>query len=232
MAELFAKITTESAGTTPYEFSSVTTETDNTFAPSTDRAYSGSYSYKSAFGGTNDAAYGRKNLSAAYSGVYLRTQFYISSDFNFSAAARMTFLALSNSSNIFAEMRIRRDSGQSAPNTWVYKISQLGTEGAFTTGFAFGSWVKVALWYKAATSGNTDGELKVWIGDSLVIDITHTYTGAINNIRVGGECGVTGGIPSAGAFYFDEIECFDAIPSSSSSSLPAITNHYGQQGAM
>lgn len=231
MAELFTKITGESAGSSPYEFDTITTETGNTFTPSTDQAYAGSYSYKAGFGASTDAAYGRKNLSTVYSSVYLRTQFFITSDFNFSSAARITTIALANGSNIFTELRIRRDSGQSAPNTWVYKITQLGTEGAFTTGFSLGSWIKVAIWYKAATSGNTDGEVKIWIGDTLAIDVTHTYTGTINNARVGGECGISGGTPSAGAFHFDEIECFDAIPSGSSS-LPAIINNYRQQGVM
>ena len=211
MAELFTKITAESAGTSPYEFSSVTVETDNVFAPSTDQAAAGSYSYKAAYGGTNDQCYGRENFSESGT-VYIIAQIYIPSTFQIPAGYNYT-LTLLDGNSFITYFRIRRESGQDVPNTF-YVSTRGGTSGNIS-GFATDEWLTVKMWYKAATTGNTDGESKIWIGDTEQYSSSHNTTYLADNVRFG-EWASTNVPDSGSAIYYDEIEGYDAIPSTGS----------------
>jgi hypothetical protein len=209
MANLFTKITAESAGSTPYEFSSVTVETDNVFAPSTEQAAVGSYSYKAAYGGTNDVCFGRKNFSESNT-AYIIARIYIPSTFQIPVGTTNYTLTLCDGNTYLFNFRIRRETGQDAPNTLYASVR--GTASSNISGFATDSWITMKMWYKAATTGNTDGEAKIWIGDTEQYSSSHNTTLLPDNIKVG-EWYSTNVPESGSAIYYDEIEGMDAIPS-------------------
>lgn len=223
MADLFTKITAESAGSSPYEFSSVTVETDNVFAPSTEQAYAGSYSYKAAYGGTNDQCYGRKDFSESNT-AYIIARIYIPSTFQIPVGTNYT-LTLCDGNTYLFHFWIIRETGHDAPNT-LYANARGGSYGNIS-GFATDSWITMKMWFKTATTGNKDGEAKIWIGDTEQYSSSHNTTFLPDNIKVGGWASAN--VPESGsAIYYDEIEGYDAIPSGGTSIVPLIMQSMNQ----
>lgn len=213
MADLFTKITGESAGSSPYEFNTVTADSGNSFAPSTDYAQAGSYSYKAALAGTNLSAYGIKTFSTASASAYVKAYIYISSAWNYSTSGRYTsVLVLRTSSYAVLSLCVLRPAGQAAPTRWqVYDRANTTTT---TTGFSLGAWHKVEMYWQRGTSGN--GIARVWIDDNLIHEYTTLTTVAQDaaSLRIGS---VDDYAPTvACAVYVDEIEGMDAMPSSGS----------------
>lgn len=224
MAELFPKITAESAEATPFEFSSITIETDNSFEPSTDQAHSGSYSYKAYYGGTNDVCNGRRNFTESTT-VYIVAYLYIPASYNFPVGSSHAISMLDGNS-ILVELRLRRVTGQDYPTTF-YESVRSGTSGNIS-GFATAQWLKIALWYKSATTGNTDGESQIWVNDTSVFSAAHSTTFLPDNVRFS-ETGFSGtSVPVTGsAIYFDDIEGNTGIPSNGSK-VPIIMQYMNQ----
>lgn len=202
MADLFTKITAEGPpASSPYEFSSITVETDNTFAPSTDQAHSGSYSYKAYFGGSNDDCYGRRNYTALDT-PYVKFAVYIDSSFAFSDTSNRYLHILT-----LGTTRIGIVGASSAtPNRWrIHDGTNLSTS---TTNFSIDAWHVIEIEY---VSGSGSGIFRVWIDGTLIHEYTNlTLADSIAYTRIGGYTSYT---PVAGSIlYFDDIEGKDAVP--------------------
>ena len=211
MADLFTKITAESAGSSPYEFNSVTVGTDNTLAPSNDRGYAGSYSYKYTSGGSASDCYGMKTFSDQDE-VYIRGRLYIVSGFNLASTTRYsTALRIDDGSTVLVHLAIRRASADT-PDRWMVGGQGLTTTYA-TTNFSFSAWHKLEIYWKAGTG--SDGIVRVWVDDSLIFEATGLALSSYACDRL--KVGMTGHTPVSGSIYYlDEIEGMDAIPSSGS----------------
>lgn len=208
MAELFTKITAESAGSSPYEYNSVTISSGNAFAPSTDQAEAGSYSYKSSFGGADSAAYGTE-IFGDQDEVYISFWFWRDSAFNMQAQYRYSFLfMLLDGGTELVNIAFRRQSGAvidcyqigGQDLTWTYPTSELHT----------GQWQHLEVYYRIGSSG--DGICRVWIDDTLMFEDTGVQNASYmpDRIKVGGD----GHAPVDGSIcYYDQIEGMDAMPS-------------------
>lgn len=216
MASILTKITAESAGGSPYEFASVGIETDNDFAPSTDQAYEGSYSYKSSFGGTNEGAYGISNTFSDKSEVWLVGYVYISSDFNFGSTYRSAdCLSIWDGTTNVVDVCVLREGG-AGPVKW--QVHDRTNTAASTTNFSLSAWHKIKIHWIRGTS--TDGTAEVWVDDSLIHQVSNITTSFyIDRCRVGS---TSRNAPSAGYLYMDSVEMFDSDPDIGGSSVVPI----------
>jgi hypothetical protein len=217
MAELFAKITAESAGSSPYEFNAVTVEADNTFAPSTDQAYAGSYSYKAAFGGTNNLASAYKGFTAT-GAAYLKLYMYVHPNTTFPYTGTVYLFNMGNDNTGYCYVRL--------VNGVFDRLYHWDDSGSAYTAISNGptltegEWHCIELYYKAATSDGANDGIS-WFkfdgtsyGNKTDLD---NDTRTINRINVGQ---IGGDVPASGsAIYFDEIEGYDAIPTGSTGGL-------------
>lgn len=212
MAELFTKITAESAGASPYEFYSVTLDPGNTIVASTGIVYAGNYSYMMSFNGEagSNFCFAEKRFTAETE-VYLKTYFYMNDTVN----VNTTIAGIYNTgSEIICYPSISDGSG-AATFSRLYHTIDSGITYTSIVGsptITRNTWHLLEIYYKAATGvGLNDGE--AWIkfnGDELV----HTTgldndTITANRIQIGN---MSSNVPQVGSvLYFDEIEAHDEV---------------------
>lgn len=220
MADLFTMITGESAGSSPYEWGSISVESGNDFAPSTEQAYAGSYSYKASFGGSNDGAYAFKAFTDA-SVVYISFYVFMSSGLKFPYGDSLAYIAYifdSDSGNVVIGLRVRDSNSDGVPDSWRVTGLDLTTTDA-STNFSLSAWHKIEMYFEAHASA---GIARVWVDGSLILEdtgVADAYTP--DNLRIG----VSGGIFRSGdAIYFDNISGADSMPSGAS--IVPLVRHY------
>lgn len=218
MANLFTTITGESAGSSPYEFDSITVEAGNTFAPSTEQAYAGSYSYKAEFGGTSGS-----NLIDAYKSytatslAYVICRFRINDAMTMASASTLVPASLTGGNSPRLYLRLScSTSGVVTLNRVYYTNDNSDVNYANLDGSTLSkdSWHTLILYYKTATaSGANNGEYSVTLDGTVLSSSTSLDNDTKTCSRF--YCGNSGpGVPSSGsAIYFDNIEGYDAIPS-------------------
>jgi hypothetical protein len=211
MADLFTKITAEGPpASSPYEFSSITVETDNTFAPSTDQAHAGSYSYKAYFGGTSGSnqCYGSKTFTESMT-ARVKWWFRFNSTLNVSNIIPASLL---DNGTVLIYPRMSYSSGYAIDR--IYYTTDAGTSYAgVSVSLAADTWHSIEFFYKTASSdGANDGEYWVKVNDTVVA----SATGMDNDTRIADrtQAGNTGaGVPATGSIiYIDDGEGKDAVP--------------------
>jgi len=209
MADLFTKITSESAGASPYEFTAVTVEAGTTFAPSTDDKYAGSYSYKAAFDGSDNSAYGSKSFTenkSCYFKFYFKfnTGFAIPGDIAIflgrDSTTNIIYFYINSSLSLY-RLQHRIDSGAAY------------TDPASPPTITLNEWHCIELYYKSASAaGANDGEAWIKYDGTTIASATEldNDTIACDNFRVGNTLTT---VPGAGSImFFDDIEGLDAVP--------------------
>ncbi len=209
MADLFTIITAETPGASPYEFSAVIVEADNTFAPSSAQAHSGSQSYEVAFGGSNDGAFAWREFSAASNEVYISFWIYISSDFTFQYGDSYGFIAMLMESNTGQNPLVLQlySTTNGAPDRWrVTGVDVTQTDSA--TNFSLGAWHHIEIRWLAGAAENGIG--CVWVDDDLIFEDTAlTADYSVDYVRIG----YSGGAVAAGSeIYYDDISGADEMP--------------------
>lgn len=210
MAALFTKITAEDAGSTPFEFSSVDLEADNTFAPSDEQAQAGTHSYKAGFGGTNNGITVTETFGDQAS-VYIKFYFWLNSTLNNS----IQIMGINDGAQVIAYMAM----GYAAPNVGPTRFYHYNDAGAAYTAIsgvvlAREQWNKLEIYYKHATApGANDGEAWLKLNDDILASVTgqDSDTRIPDRLQIGA---LGSNTPQNGsAIYFDEIEGYDAVPS-------------------
>lgn len=209
MANIWTKKTAESAGSSPYEFDSVTIGSGNSFAPSTSQHNSGSYSYLASLAGTNRDARGTENFTAV---TEFYAKFYVYIDalaYNAYESGYLCTLTTGDYGTLLLGLKAGRTGG-SAVDRW-YTVGQGLTSADTTTNFSFDAWHKVELYWK---QGSGSAVHRVTIDDTVIREqTTGTSTASAAQFNVGH---IGGDNPTGGTIYYDEIEGCDAIPSSGS----------------
>ena len=209
MASLWTKKTAESAGSSPYEYDSLTIGSGNTIAPSTDQAAAGSYSYKVTLGGTSRDARMTENFSTVTE-FYRKFRVYIDS-ISFAAyeSGYICTLTTGDYGTLLLGLKVGR-AGGTAVDRW-YTVGQGLANQDSTTNFSFDAWHTVEVYWK---QGSGSAIHRVTIDGTVIREQT---TGTSANSATQSAIGHIGGDnPTGGTLYFDEDEAYDAIPSSGS----------------
>jgi hypothetical protein len=233
MANLFTTITAESAGTSPYEFDSITVEADNTFAPSTEQAYAGSYSYKAGFGGTSGSnSIDTYKTYTATSLAYVICRFRINDAMTMASASTLVPASLRGGTAARLYLRLSCSTGGVVILNRVYYSTDSGDANYVDldgSTVSKDTWHTLILYYKTATAaGANNGEYSVKLDGTVLSSSTSLDNDTKTCSRF--TCGNSGaGVPSSGsAIYFDNIEGYDAIPSGGASIVPLIMQSMNQ----
>lgn len=227
MADLFSKITGESAGSTPFEFTSVTEDSGNTFAPSTDWAAAGSYSYEADFSGSGRNSYGWKAFTSANrTEIYLKFSLLIGSTFSMDAWSSVGIFSIAEDWFSQCVILMLYSNGSSTPAGFELRGNGI-TATDWTAGFATNTEMEIEIYWKYGTGATTECWVKI---DGTERYNSTTITSAITSndgIFVGGA--LVYNIGMGGSIYYDEIEGYDAIPSGSTQSpVPIIMQSMNQ----
>ena len=164
----------EDAGTTPWEFATVTNGTNNTFALSASAKLHEDYGYKFVSGGTNEGGYARINISAV-GNIYARFYIYASPDFALgSTYDNLSIFQLTSGGTVRLNFQLN-----TVATTTVTRWNIVGTSltsTATTTGYAAAEWVRCDFhWYGG--TGDSDGGAEVWInGTSIFSELNHSLS--------------------------------------------------------
>jgi hypothetical protein len=224
MASLFTTITAESPGTTPFEFSSVSVESGNTFAPSSTQAHGGSQSYEAAFGGSNDGAFAWREFTSASNEVYISFWIYISSDFSFQYGDSYGYICIimesAHGANPITIQLYSTTAG--APDRWrVTGVDLTQTDSA--TNFSLGAWHNIEMYYLAGASEN--GIARVWVDDDLIFEDTAVTSDYLPDyVRIGYSVGA---VAAGSEIYFDDISGEDEIPAGGTAHQATIQDSVG-----
>jgi hypothetical protein len=195
----------EDAGSTPWEFGSLTQEGSNIFALDAAAADHGSYGYRASFDGTNEGCYATKSYTNQ-TDLYFRFYVRINSGFNCTEEGEVTLLSWYVGGSITARITIYA-SGSTTPNRFIYYVDWAGQKES-STGFAIGSWIRVEV--RLVVHASTGGML-VWVNGTQIVDakLALTYNTsdyAHNTLYVGNRTGLA--VPGSGdSIDFDDIKC-------------------------
>ncbi len=194
----------ESAGSTPWEFSSIVEDGTNTFSLQAAAKNHGDNGYRALMDGSNQLAYGRLNI-VGQGEIYCRAYLYLSNNFDLGAnydVLGIFSLRIGGTTSISFGLR---SEGATVASQW--RITGTGVTGLNTnTNFSFLTWHYVELYFLQETGGGGNGVAKVWIDGDLVLDQSGISIGSgdISRIYVGSAGGAT---PNNGDFiYFDDIK--------------------------
>lgn len=222
----------EDAGSTPWEFDSLTEAGSNTFALDGDAANNGSYGYKATLDGSNADAHGVVAFGSAQSDIYVRTYVYISSGLSVGDGGYnyLSFLYISDSAggegNTCAFFAVRNYGGNEVAHWYV------GGNGASdvstATNFSVGAWHYVELHYVEDASV---GGIEAWVdGTQIVDDIDQDSSGrSASRIYAGAGPVGAGVIDDAADFiYIDDLKAdtsyVGAYSASSANAVPILLN--------
>ena len=191
----------ESAGSTPWEFDSLSEEGSNTVALAAAAKNNGDYGYKITFDGTNDYAYGIKTF-VEQTELYVRLYVYFPAGLDLGGAyANHFILRLFDGGTYIAGLGVRSTlSTPSTPNQWYFDYR-------FAAGYAAGlttnTWHYIEIRFlQHGSAGGAEG----WInGDAIFSDVNQAEAAAVDTIHVGAPGG--GSIPGAADYlYIDDIK--------------------------
>jgi len=201
--ELFL-INGEDAGTTPWEFDSITNEGSNVFTLDSDATHRGTNGYSVTFDGTNNDCYAVKAFDVSQDEVYVRGYVYIDSGFTLPEYQTTQLLTIRDGSTLLADIRIRRGaSGSGVPTQWQIRGQDI-TSTTSTTNFSLGAWHCIEAHWKAGTGA--DGGVELWV------DGNSAFSEMDNNLTVYSADDITIGtyweaVPANGDYlYFDDIK--------------------------
>ena len=177
----------EAAGTTPWEWTSLTEEGSNTFALDPNAKNNGVNGYKATLDGTNDLCYGEKSIAGTPSTIYIRGYFYFpSSNYPYSQAGTARYFnlcAIRSATQDLALLRITAGSSGITKTIFYYRTDTTLNQ-ALSGSISTGAWHYIELYYKIHASS---GEASLWIDGSLETAKTglNTSSNTITNYRAG-----------------------------------------------
>lgn len=190
----------EDAGSTPWEFDSLTEDDSCTIALDSDAKHEGTYGYKILFDGVGDTAQGEYAF-AEQTEMYVRFYIYIPSTFNLENTWDLegTFHLLDGVSTL-AQFGLS-SMGATTPVrwAWAYEFSWSYDD----TNFATDTWHYVEIRF---LNDGASGGIEVWVdGDKIGTDLDQdTSADKPDNMQIGGLAGSIS--PNGDFFYIDDIK--------------------------
>ena len=186
------------------EFDATTVEADNELAAGVDYKAHGTYGFRAYMGGSNDAAWGRKNFTEQ-SDIYVRMYVYISDNFDINTAyGTSALLRLYDGENDHClSMGMRDYSGDGEVSAWYYDIQE-GSNGQSDTNFSTGEWHYIEIHW---VSDESAGGGEIWVDGDLIISDVDQNTSALvpDNCRAG--INYASAVPDLGDYLlFDDIK--------------------------
>lgn len=198
----------ESAGSTPWEFDSISESGSNTFALSSAAANNGSYGYKLTWDGTNEGCYATKDQAfSTPNDFYLRFYIYIPSGQTIDSSGYLGLMNLVDFTTYAVYSYIKAD-GTGTPERWRFVLQGI-TSYESNTNFTMDAWHYVEVHY---VQSSTVGGIQVWVdGDSIIDDLTNDTSGAgweIDSVQFGDNAGRSiGTFDTNGDYiYLDDIK--------------------------
>lgn len=201
----------EDAGAgTPWEFSSITVDTNQTFALASDASAGHGDStngYKLTWDGADDVSTGYKDFATNLSEVYVR--FYVNIATTVAVAQWATLYLFSligaSSTTTLGQVRIDRSSaGTGAPQRWSI-LGQDLTALATVSTFAVDTWKRVDVHWIAGTGA--DGGFEVWIDDTALFSELNNNLTSYSAYKIIMGNVAAGSNPATGSIiYFDDIK--------------------------
>lgn len=174
----------EDAGSTPWEFDSLTEEGSNTFALDVNAKNNGSYGYRATFDGVNDDCRGVKAFSEVNE-IYARAYIYIKADLDLDATSRaLTVFALYDGATRICRVDIKAGGGSATPIMWAFDDRDHSATSEIN--FSRGAWHYIEIHWKAGTGADGGGQF--WVdGDLLFDSLDGDHTAyLVDEIRIGG----------------------------------------------
>lgn len=195
----------EDAGSTPWEFDSVTNEGSNVFSLQAGAKNNGTYGYSIVFDGINNDCYALKAFASAKNEVYVRAYVYIDSTLVIPAWGVLGLFSIRDGTTILCKAWVRNNTGSAAvPNTWRVGGQDLTTV-LSATNYSTDTWHYIELHWKKGSGA--DGGAQVWVdGDSILNEFDNNLTAyAADDIMIGTQFDA---LPAANGdfLYFDDIK--------------------------
>ena len=184
----------EDAGSTPWEFDSLSEEGGNTIALDAAAKNNGDNGYKITFDGSGDFAYGIKG-HVAQTELYVRLYIYIPSSLQFNSSFDVQSVLEMRDSVSVCKMGFRSGATQD-PAQW--SMSWRFTDTFSSTNFSMDTWHYIELRFLKDNVG-TSGGAQMWVdGDLIATDLDQAADYDPDEMRIGAHFGSTN--PDAGSF--------------------------------
>ena len=174
----------EDAGSTPWEFDSISEAGSMTLALDSNNPNNGTYAYRVTFDGSSEQAYGTVSFSPNVDEIYLRFYLYVPSTTTGGNWQNAYIVRMLDNSPFAALVQFYiRTGGDGAFYSWGWIIDQGGSSTS-TTNFSTDEWHYVEIhWVSDASVGGATIKVD---GDTLVADEDQdTSANDLNNIRIG-----------------------------------------------
>jgi len=225
----------EDAGSTPWEFDSITNDGSCTFAIDATAKNNGSYGYKASYDGTNRNCYGVVNLSDP-STIYVRGYVYIPSAFEMGGTYEtcVLFYLFDGTTDIIVLSAYCHGTTSMARWHKISEVSGVDEETDSVTNFSTDAWHYLEIKFVAGTGSDGIVECRC-DGDTLFggADTGLSTSALAPEALYVGNYSERGQEPANGAYmYFDDIKASasDWVGAYSEAgggvSVPVMQNHY------